>query len=334
MKRVVSILILISMSLKAQESSINTNRQIWNPQMQAEQEEFFRHANIELQEAQKKGSQAVYEGRLKWTQKWAEQVQKTKNLDQILIFEQLAKNALEAWAVNWESEYDKKANGRDTEEMSAKKKQELEKAKKQEMIYLESLINYPTYLVALTDPSTVAPLEKQSTSRRTANNLLLGCVYYLAQAKIQGQDVAELIDKVNRENGILDKPEGEILKNSLITNVNQAEQLGILNAEGLILLKQWECPSISLGENTGEKVTPVPVLLSKEVENKIYNYELKPESRASVRMATLTSQERAFAEALNRAGLLSDSENARIQHGAGLRRRPNPQSSTNPQQNP
>lgn len=307
------VLVLAAMNLRGEENAFHANRQIWDSEKQAEMEEFSRQSHIEYQEAVKKGSQAVYEIRLKWTKEWAERARKTKSLDQINIFNKIADDTLKAWEETWEYQYGEKLKKENTTNSNIKIKEELEKAKKQEAANLESLIDYSTYLTALTDPSTAVPLDKSGTSKRTVNNLLLACIYYLAQAKMKGDDLTKLMDQVNRDNGIFDKPEGEILKISLLANLKQAEHFGILNQEGLALLKQWECPVISVGEKSGIKVKPSLVLNSKELENKIYNYELKPEQTTSIRMASLTPEAKAFADSLKKAGLLSENEYVRIQ---------------------
>ena len=90
------------------------------------------------------------------------------------------------------------------------------------------------WIAALTDPQKLATLTKE----RAANPRLQKCVYWLATVKQRGGDPAKIIDDANEQNKVSGKPYGEFLKTQLLRNLKIAEELGLVNPEGLAELRK------------------------------------------------------------------------------------------------
>lgn len=160
------------------------------------------------------------------------------------------------------------------------------------------------WIAALTDPQKLATL----TRERAANPRLQKCVYWLATVKQRGGDPAKIIDDANEQNKVSGKPYGEFLKTQLLRNLKIAEELGLVNPEGLAELRKGKCATITLGPYKGEEATAdhiIPRAICPELDNQIFNLELLPSTLNSSKSDKIGDRQVDFAEKLNKTGLLS-----------------------------
>ena len=157
---------------------------------------------------------------------------------------------------------------------------------------------------ALTDPVKLATLKGD----RAANPRLQKCVYWLATVKQRGGDPAKIIDDANEQNKVSGKPYGEFVKAQLLRNLKIAEELGLINPEGLAELRKGNCATITLGPYKGEEATAdhiIPRAVCLELDNQIFNLELLPATLNSSKSDKIGDRQLDFAKKLNSVGLLS-----------------------------
>ena len=160
------------------------------------------------------------------------------------------------------------------------------------------------WIAALTDPEKLGTL----TRERAANPRLQKCVYWLATVKQRGGDPAKIIDDANEQNKVSGKPYGEILKKQLLRNLKIAEELGLINPEGMAELRKGNCATITLGPYKGEEATAdhiIPRAICTELDNQIFNLELLPATLNSSKADKIGDRQVDFAKKLHAAGLLS-----------------------------
>ena len=160
------------------------------------------------------------------------------------------------------------------------------------------------WIAALTDPEKLGTLSRE----RAANPRLQKCVYWLATVKQRGGDPAKIIDDANEQNKVSGKPYGEFVKAQLLRNLKIAEELGLINPEGLAELRKGNCATITLGPYKGEEATAdhiIPRSVCAELDNQIFNLELLPATLNSSKSDKIGDRQVDFANKLNIAGLLS-----------------------------
>jgi len=160
------------------------------------------------------------------------------------------------------------------------------------------------WVAALTDPEKLGTL----TRERAANPRLQKCIYWLATVKQRGGDPAKIIDEANEQNKVSGKPYGEFLKTQLLRNLKIAEELGLINPEGLAELRKGNCSTITIGPYKGEEATAdhiIPRAVCSELDNQIFNLELLPATLNSSKSDKIGDRQVDFAKKLNKAGLLS-----------------------------
>ena len=160
------------------------------------------------------------------------------------------------------------------------------------------------WIAALTDPEKLGTLSRE----RAANPRLQKCVYWLATVKQRGGDPAKIIDDANEQNKVSGKPYAEFVKAQLLRNLKIAEELGLINPEGLAELRKGNCATITLGPYKGEEATAdhiIPRAVCPELDNQIFNLELLPATLNSSKSDKIGDRQLDFANKLNSVGLLS-----------------------------
>jgi hypothetical protein len=161
------------------------------------------------------------------------------------------------------------------------------------------------WIAALTDPEKLGTLSRE----RAANPRLQKCVYWLATVKQRGGDPAKIIDDANEQNKVSGKPYAEFVKAQLLRNLKIAEELGLINPEGLAEFRKGNCATITLGPYKGEEVTAdhiIPREVCPELDNQIFNLELLPATLNSSKSDKIGDRQVDFAKNLHKAGLLSE----------------------------
>jgi len=160
------------------------------------------------------------------------------------------------------------------------------------------------WIAALTDPEKLGTLSRE----RAANPRLQKCIYWLATVKQRGGDPAKIIDDANEQNKVSGKPYAEFVKAQLLRNLKIAEELGLINPEGLAELRKGNCATITLGPYKGEEATAdhiIPRAVCPELDNQIFNLELLPATLNSSKSDKIGDRQLDFAKKLNSVGLLS-----------------------------
>jgi len=111
------------------------------------------------------------------------------------------------------------------------------------------------------------------------------------------------------QNKVASKPYGDFLKTQLLRNLKIAEELGLINPDGLAELRKGNCATITLGPYKGEEATAdhiIPRAVCPELDNQIFNLELLPATLNSSESDKIGDRQVDFARKLQAAGLLSN----------------------------
>ena len=131
------------------------------------------------------------------------------------------------------------------------------------------------------------------------------CIYWCEMLVMQGKSIeaVKLIEARPANSRI-----NYFTKRRIIENLRQAQEMGILNPDGLVKLRQGSAPVIIKGEYISQLAVFDPIISNEicpELNDKLYNYRLCPASLKS-RKADKTGEEYLkYAEELHSCGLLS-----------------------------
>lgn len=165
----------------------------------------------------------------------------------------------------------------------------------------------------LSNPAKLATLGK-----RGANPRLNKIVFWLWEARERGMSpettarVAQALNGVSGERACL-------VEESLVRNVRIADGLGLLTRENRERLRRGGAAFVSTGPYTGQQAEVdhiVPVSLAPEIGNELANLELLPEVLNQRKSDRVGERQLLHAEALYRAGLLSEESLKRIREAA------------------
>jgi len=129
-------------------------------------------------------------------------------------------------------------------------------------------------VASLTDPAKLATL----AGRRAANDRLLKCVAWLAEARANGTLPQQIISEAQKRNGETGK-HAEMVRAALLRNLDIAEKLGCLSPENVELMKHGTSPLITRGPYAGQPAEIdhiVPIAVVPELGNEIANLEMMP----------------------------------------------------------
>ena len=165
----------------------------------------------------------------------------------------------------------------------------------------------------LSNPAKLATLGK-----RGANPRLNKIVYWLWEARERGMSPEAAARVAQTLNGVIGE-RARLVEESLVRNVRIADDLGLYTRENRERLRRGGAAIVSTGPHTGQQAEVdhiVPVSLAPEIGNELANLELLPERLNQQKSDRVGERELGHAEALHRAGLLSNESLARVRRAA------------------
>lgn len=163
--------------------------------------------------------------------------------------------------------------------------------------------DYRSILVSLCDPAKLATL-----GDRGANPRLKKIVYWLEYARTAGNDPAQVIDEVLRQNRY-GAGHATLVKTNLLRNLKIGDELGFFTAENLERLRRGMAPRVMAGTYTGDEGEVdhiIPFAIAPEIGNDLANLELMPGILNRKKSAKVGQRQKALANDLHTAGVISD----------------------------
>lgn len=167
-----------------------------------------------------------------------------------------------------------------------------------------------TALTSLTDPAKLATLQ----SKRAANPRLLECVYWLHDAKTRGHAPETIIARAQAATNATGA-HAELVKKSLLRNLDIAGKLGCLTPENLDRLRRGSAPTITLGPYAGELAEVdhvVPVSVMPELDKELANLELMPARLNRQKGAKIGARQLDYVKRFAAAGIITEEVAARV----------------------
>ncbi len=164
-------------------------------------------------------------------------------------------------------------------------------------------VDYADHLASLIDPAKLATL-----GPRGANPRVQKAVYWLAQARREGQKPAQVLDRAVARAGLTNALAAKLTKEALLRNLDIAQKLGALDPEGLAEMRRGKAPTVRRGPYQGDQLSVdhiIPRAVCPELDNVIANLELMPQRMNAQKNAKVGARQRALAQKLCEAGLLS-----------------------------
>ncbi|MCL4180229.1 MAG: hypothetical protein KJ072_21110 [Verrucomicrobia bacterium] len=156
--------------------------------------------------------------------------------------------------------------------------------------------------------SLVEPAKLVTLGPRDANPRVQKCVYWLATARSAGQKPDKVLDMAVAEAGYTNQFAAKLTKEALLRNLDIAEKLGCLDAEGLAEMRQGKAATVKRGPYKGDQLSVdhiIPRAIVPELDNVIANLELMPQRMNASKSDKIGDRQRALAKHLHEAGLLS-----------------------------
>lgn len=160
-----------------------------------------------------------------------------------------------------------------------------------------------TAIAGLTDRAKLATLK----SERAANDRLLKCVAWLAEAKAAGRIPVEVIAEAQKRSGD-SGARAALVRDALLRNLDIAEKLGCLTPENLALMKRGRSPQVTRGPYAGEPAEVdhvVPIAVMPELGNEIANLEMMPRTLNRRKGAKVGQRQLDYARRFMEAGVIS-----------------------------
>jgi hypothetical protein len=159
-------------------------------------------------------------------------------------------------------------------------------------------------LAPLIDPAKLDTLKGD----RAPNTRLRKIVYWLEEARQEGEDLSEVIQLAQVKAGYSGTPRAAADAKSLLRNLTILERLGCLEDEGMENLRRGRAPVIKRGPYAGEIAAVdhiIPRAVVPELDEKLFNLEFMPESVNRKKSAVIGQRQRTLAMEWNEAGMLS-----------------------------
>ena len=164
-------------------------------------------------------------------------------------------------------------------------------------------------IAPLIDPAKLATLGK-----RGANSRVQKCVYWLATAKAAGEKSDKVAGDAVASAGYT-KEAAALTKAELLRNLDIAEKLGCLDADGLAKMRRGNAPTVRKGPYAGDIASVdhiIPRAVAPELDNCIANLELLPLKVNESKNDKIGARQIDLARKLHSAGLLSAEGKQRI----------------------
>lgn len=162
---------------------------------------------------------------------------------------------------------------------------------------------YAQRIAPLVDPAKLATL-----GTRAANPRVQKYVYWLATAKQEQLQPAQVAAAAVKLAGYTNAQAIELTKKAMLTNLGIAQKFGCLDREGLDEMRRGNAATVRLGPNKGDQLSVdhvIPCSVRPELDCVIANLELMPLRMNSKKNARVGQRQRALANQLVAAGLMS-----------------------------
>jgi len=172
----------------------------------------------------------------------------------------------------------------------------------------------------LINPRKLATLRARGTNPRIQK-----CVYWLATARNETPGPVALATEAVRRAGYTNALAAQLTRDALLRNLDIAEKLGCLDAEGLSELRKGNAATIRLGPYAGQELSVdhiIPRAVCVELDHVIANLELLPLRLNESKGDKIGTRQLTLAQTLQRAGLLSPASAQKVrsaQHSASTR---------------
>ncbi len=155
----------------------------------------------------------------------------------------------------------------------------------------------------------IQPSKLETLAPRGANPRIQKCVYWLEHARAQGLPPAHVLDAAIRRAGYTNRIAADLTKQALLRNLEIAEKLGCLDANGLEEMRRGNAATVGRGPYRGDQLSVdhiIPRAVAPELDHVIANLELMPERMNSSKSAHVGARQKDLARKLVGAGLLSE----------------------------
>jgi hypothetical protein len=174
---------------------------------------------------------------------------------------------------------------------------------------------------AAADPAVVIsqliqPTKLATLGKRGANPRIQKCVYWLATARETDQNPTNLLERALLYAGYTNVPAARLTRDALLRNLDIAEKLGCLDADGLSEMRKGKSPTIRKGPYRGDQLSVdhiIPRAVCPELDNVIANLELMPMRMNSSKRDSVGERQLALAGDFHRAGLLATTGMRKVQ---------------------
>ena len=143
-------------------------------------------------------------------------------------------------------------------------------------------------------------------------------VYWLAMARKEGEKPANVLGRAVGFAGYKSVA-SKLTKDALLRNLDIAEKLGCLDAQGLAEMRHGKAPTIHKGPYQGDQLSVdhiIPRAFCPELDNVIANLELMPMRMNSAKRDHVGDRQLSLAKTFRAAGLLTPDGLQKIQVAA------------------
>jgi hypothetical protein len=162
----------------------------------------------------------------------------------------------------------------------------------------------------------INPARLATLGPRAANARVQKCVYWLATARQEHRNLTTLLDAAVARAGYTNVLAAHLTREALLRNLDIADKLGCLDAEGLSEMRHGKAATVRSGPYIGDQLSVdhiIPRAVCLELDNVIANLEFMPQRMNSSKGDRIGQRQVQKAEELNRAGLLADSGLQQVQ---------------------
>src|ERR1019366_417237 len=155
-------------------------------------------------------------------------------------------------------------------------------------------------IAPLIDPAKLATLGKRGANQRAEK-----AVYWLAEPRAAGQKPDKVTDAALGLAGVKNGPAAALTKAALLRNLDIAEKLGCLDAEGLAAMCRGKTPTVQRGPYKGDQHSMgyiIPRAVCSELDNVIANLELMPLGMNECKTDRVVARQVEIARKFNKAG--------------------------------
>lgn len=154
----------------------------------------------------------------------------------------------------------------------------------------------------------INPAKLATLRPRGANPRVQKCVYWLATARNENDGPARVAAEAVRRAGYTNALAAQLTRDALLRNLDIADKLGCLDAEGLSEMRKGNSATIRKGPYAGQELSVdhiIPRAVCVELDHVIANLELMPLRLNEAKSDKIGARQLDLARTLQHAGLLS-----------------------------